>query len=191
MRAELQQAIDRFLKRDLPTDAEYYQQRREEVAALVDTLEQHTGRHISWEPPVDLFNFYHLQIPLHTEAQAAPLYGKSIALLRRLSAKGGSSSFLHVLVSVFSRWLCIYWERHRRNKRDFEVIYTIADTTENLDEQTLLAQVKHVLDEQGWLILTPEEGAKVVPDAAPIWPERSQSPSVRHILFPGCASLID
>lgn len=186
---EIQEVIRQFQARELPRDAEYFQRRRDEVNALVDALQEQTGRSISWEPPMDLFNFYHLQLPVDSELHVAQLYGKSNNLLQRLADQGQSTNFLHLLVSTFSRWVGTYWQRFPCIGGGFQEEILWADNFESADEQHLLQVVKSVLEAHGWLWLPSAEGAEIVPEAEPIWPLSEGAVLVRHILFPGCGIL--
>ena len=188
MRDIVQQGVNQFLASQLPSDEGYYQRKNQEVAQLVEVLEQLTNRNISWEPPVDMFNFYHLQLPVDPRLDV-PLYNITVDQLQDLVAQGRPTSFLHLLISTFSPFACTYWSRYF--PPELEETISSEVTFQDSAEEQLFEQVQQKLEEHGWLWLPSAEAAEPVPEAPPPWPYKEGQALVRHILFPGCGPLID
>lgn len=188
MRTIVQQGVNQFLAGEFPRDKHYYQQQHQEVAQLVKALEQLTKRTIAWEPPIEVFSFYHLQLPVDLHLHVL-LYGKTIDQLEELVAQRRSTSFLHLLVSFANKFVCTYWTRYF--PPDLAETISTEATCQDAAEQLLFQQVQQKLEEHGWLWLPPAEAAEPVPEAAPPWPYKEGQALVRHILFPGCGPLVD
>ncbi|MCP2728225.1 hypothetical protein [Limnofasciculus baicalensis] len=180
--------VSQFLAGEFPSDESYYQRQNQEVTRLVETLEQLTGRNISWEPPIEEFGFYHLLLPVDLKLDV-PLYGKTIDLLEQLVDEERSTSFLHLLISFVSRFTCIYWSRYF--PPNLEETISSEATFQDSAEESLFEQVQQKLEENGWIWLPPAEAAEIVPGAPPPWPYKEGSALVRHIIFPGCTVLMD
>jgi hypothetical protein len=188
MRDIVQQGVSQFLAGEFPSDESHYQRQHQQVSQLVKALEQLTKRNVAWEPPIEVFSFYHLQLPVDLNLDV-PLYGKTIDQLEQLVDEQRSTSFLHLLISFVSRFVCTYWTRYFPPELQ-ETTSTEATCQDALEEQ-LFEQVQQKLEEHGWLWLPPTEADEPVPEAAPPWPYKEGQALVRHILFPGCGSLID
>lgn len=188
MRDIVKRAVSQFLAGELPSDEDYYKQKNQEVARLVEALEQLTGRSISWEPRVDMFNFYHLQIPVDFKLDV-PLYEITIDQLEELVLQGRATSFLHLLISTFTPWICTYWSRYFPPELEETVSSEVS--FEDSAEEQLFEQVRQKIEEHGWLWLPPAEAVEPIPEAPPPWPYQEGPALVQHILFPGCGPLID
>jgi hypothetical protein len=188
MRDIVQQRVSQFLAGEFTTDESYYQRQHQEVSQLVKALEQLTKRKIAWEPPIEVFGFYHLQLPVDVNLDVQ-LYGKTIDELEQLVDEQRSTGFLHLLISFVGKCVCTYWQRFFAPELQ-ETISTEA-TCQDAVEEELFEQVQQKLEEHGWLWLPPAEAAEPVPEAPPPWPNKEGQSLVRHILFPGCGPLID
>jgi hypothetical protein len=182
MRDEIRQVVERFRSRELPRDAVYFERLREDLETLITALRKSTRHNLSFEPPIDLYNFYHLQLPLDREVQALPLISKPRKVLRGVAQDGRSAHFLHVLLSTHSRWTCTYWETFLGP--EFKQEFRLEDS--GTAEKELLAQVQKELERHGWAWLPPAEGSEPVPDMEPLWPHLEGPVLVRHVLCPGC-----
>ena len=190
MRPEIEDVLRQFQTGELPSDAQYFRLHGKEVELIVASLATQTERDVSWEAPVDLFNFYHLQLAVDPSLHS-PLYGKSQELLRRLIDEGRSASFLHLLLSTFSRWMFAYWQRFSRDNGAIEETISLQHDPHNHGEKEMLKAVQQSLVTHGWQLLTPEEANEPVLGASPVWPQTDGPALVRHMLFPGCGSLLD
>lgn len=187
MRDSVKQAVVKFISGDLPRDSKFFQQRRQRVSQLVKSI-KNTGYYIAWEPPIDMFNFYHLQIPVDKTLEV-PLYEITIDLVEKLFNEDRATSFLHLLVSNFSCFTFAYWTRFLPH--DFQESISIEQSFQDLKEAELFELVQQNIENQGWVLLSSSEANEPVPDAYSPWPNREEAALVKHILFPGCSPLCD
>ena len=188
MRNIVQQVVSQFLAGKLPRDESYYQRKNQEVVRLVEELEQFAKRNISWERPVDMLNFYRLQIPVEIGLDV-PLSEITIDDLQDLVDRGRSTTLLQVLISTYSRFAYTYWVRFF--PPELEETISSEVTFHDGAEEHRFEQVQQQLEEHGWIWLPPAEAAEPVPGAPPPWPYKEGSALVRHIIFPGCTVLMD
>ncbi len=188
MREIVKQTIEKFSSHELPKDPAFYQTRRQHVSQLVEAIRFSTKRHISWEAPIDLFNFYHLQISVDQNLEI-PLYDITIDLLEGLVAENRSTSFLHFLTSNFGSFIFFYGIRFL--PFDFqESVFTESSFQDPLEEN-LFKLVQKDAENKGWIFLTSPEANEVVPNLISPWPSREKEVLVKHVLFPGCGDLFD
>lgn len=188
MRDVVKQAIEKFSSRELPRDPAFYQERRQQVLQLVETIQLSTERHISWEPPIDLFNFYHLQIPVDRDLEI-PLYEITVDLVEGLANENRSTSFFHLLISNFSPFTFIYGVRFLPS--DFQESIFAESSFQNSLEEELFEMIQENIEKEGWVFLSSSEANEIVSDIPSPWPHRGENVLVKHILFPGCSALCD
>jgi hypothetical protein len=184
MRKEVQETVRQFLAAELPREVAFYRLQRQAVEALVDAIEAQAGPLVTWEPPVDLLNFYHLQLPVLSG-------GRPRQRLSRRAARAQTTAILHILLSTYSCWAYCYWEQASTQEEADTPGMGIPDDVRAPARRELIGQVQQAFDDQGWQLLAPAEADEEVPAARPTWPQTTGPVLVRHLLFPGCAALLD
>jgi hypothetical protein len=183
MRKEVQETVRQFLAAELPREVAFYRLQQQAVEALVEAIEVQAGPLVTWEPPVDLLNFYHLQLPVLSG-------GRPRQRLSRRAVRAQTTAILHILLSTYSRWAYCYWEQALTQDADTPDM-GLPDDVQSPAWRELIGQVQQAFDEQGWRLLAPAEANEVAPAAQPTWPLTPGPVLVRHLLFPGCAALLD
>ncbi|RIK57205.1 MAG: hypothetical protein DCC57_02155 [Chloroflexi bacterium] len=184
MRKEVQETVHQFLAGALPRDPEFYRLHRYGVERLVGAIETQTGPLVTWEPPIDLFNFYHLQLPALAGERPKKRIGRRTLLAQ-------ATATLHILLSTYSHWAYSYWQHNSHRQDSLRQDAATGAAQQGPVESELFRLVQQVLGAQGWELLTQEEADEIVPDAQPTWPLATGPVFVRHLLFPGCAALLD